>query len=121
MGLNIKLLTFLKCALTLQAYINVVERATTSSLSRFLKRSVTPKLLRKLMYGLNGKLTRTWSGWDHVEHSQVCSYVVCSGVEQKEVMGLERTQDLMGCCPFTSQGEESSTWGRLILPHSTSG
>lgn len=108
LGLNVVLLTLLNCALALQAYISIVERATASPLSRFLKRSVTPKLLRRVLYSLNGQLTRKWSGWDHVEHSQVCSYAVRSGVEQKEVMGLDRTQGLTGCCPLTSQGAESS-------------
>lgn len=33
-------------------------------------------------------------------------------------MGLEKTQDLMGCRPLTLQGEESSTeWERFSLPH----
>lgn len=100
----------------------MMEGATTSSVIRFPKRSMTPKPLRKLTHGLNGELIRKWSSRDHVEHSQVCSQAVCFGVEQEEVMGSERTQDLTGCRPLTFQGEESSTgWGRLVLPHPTSG
>lgn len=66
------------------------------------------------MHSLHGELKRKWSNWDRIEHSQVCAYVVCFGAEQAEIMGLEKTQDLMGCCLLTFQGKESSTeWGDL--------
>lgn len=63
-------------------------------------------------------MKRKWSHWDGVEQSQVCAYAVRFGVEQTEIMGLGRIQDLMGCRPLTFQGEENSAeWGRCSLPH----